>query len=281
MKRADYEQIKEYNELIESKRQEIREYNDKKDLLHDRMDTLGNIYEYFALSSCAVSVLIMNFFTGPGVYIFPLLASVVACGVIGGKFATRKQLDGLNKKIKEAKTIRRKAYDDKEIVFEKIFESYKNKGLDDKGYYKEILRIEEMCKKKTNTMNKLKVERDKLAKNRNFISRMFSYILAPLGAIGVPLLCAFADVGPVGEVTLTLFSNAILFACATVDNHLTKKVENIIAQIENIKDDRTIAYIKRDMRINDALKYWNLESNAYKQMERVPKKEAPLPSRKK
>ena len=268
MKQVDYERIKEYNDLIEKNRLEIKKYNEKKDMLHDRMDTLGNIYEYFVLSSCSISVLIMNFLSGPSIYVLPTLSAFVAAGVISGKFIARKRLDKLNKKIKDAKTIRRNAYDDKEKVFEKIFESYNNKGLDDKGYYKEIVRIEEMCQKKTAAMNRKRIQRDKVAKIRNMISRVFSYVLAPVSVIGIPLLCALGDIGPAGEVALTIGSNIVLFTCATIDDHLTKKVDNIVEEIDKIKEDRTIAYIKRDVRINDALRYWKLNSEKYNSSER-------------
>ena len=101
----------------------------------------------------------------------------------------------------------------------------------------------------------LKQKKKKMEKVRNFISRLFDYGLAPLGAVVLPLICAFSNVGTIGEVAMMTSSSAVLLGCATIDDKLTKEIDEIDDTISDIKSDRTVKYVKRDLKLNEALEF--------------------------
>ena len=219
------------------------------------MYIVGNIYEYLVTPMCAISITLVALFSGPIIYVLPSIAAVGAIGIVFYKFLLRNKIDNINKKISKLKKERQEVYDEREKSYENIFNNLNIKGKDENDYYHQIIKASNECDELTKSMVPHKEKKKKLERARNIISRAFDYGLAPLGAVILPLICSFVDIGTVGEVTMMGLSSAALLGCASVDDRLTKKIEEIDDTINDIKSDRTVKYVKRDLKLNEALNY--------------------------
>lgn len=255
MNQKIFDEIKNSEELIEEKRLAIKDIKKEKAKLHDLMDITSNIYEYLAAPLCAISITLAALFSGPIIYVLPILMSAIAIGISTSKFIIRRKVDKLNVKMSELKDQRQKAYKNREEIYENIFNNLAIKKLDDKDYYHQIVNASNECDKLTDSMIPYKEKRKKLIKSRNIISRIFDYVLAPVTTIVVPLVCSLTGIGVVSQVALMGLSSATLLGCASVDNHLTRGIDNLSYEINSIKSDRTVKYVKRDIKLEESLNY--------------------------
>ena len=90
---------------------------------------------------------------------------------------------------------------------------------------------------------------------RNRLSKLLTFALAPLSTIVLPLVCSFTNISTPMEVTMMLISTASLITCAGVDERLTHKIEDYQDTIDELKSDRTVKYIRRDIKLNEAIEY--------------------------
>ena len=250
-----YDSIKNQESLIEEKRLAIRDIKNEKKRMHNKMDTIGNVYEYLVTPLCAVSIALVALFSGPIIYVLPSVTAVGAISAVSYKFSLRRKIDKLNSKLEKLKDDRRVAYEKREKAYEDIFDNLRLKGKDINDYYHQIVKASKECDNLTEEMIPLKQKKKKMEKVRNFISRLFDYGLAPLGAVVLPLICAFSNVGTIGEVAMMTSSSAVLLGCATIDDKLTKEIDEIDDTISDIKSDRTVKYVKRDLKLNEALEF--------------------------
>ena len=274
-----YELIEKKEALIEEKRLEIKKMKNEKKRLRDKMDIVGNIYEYLVIPVCAISIALVALLSGPIIYVLPSAAAAGAIGVISYKFSLRNKIDKLNNKIANLKKERQDAYDEREKAYEDIFNNLNMNGKDENNYYHQIVKASNECDELTKSMIPYKEKKKKVEKARNIIARTFDYCLAPMGAVLLPLVCSFADMGTLGEIAVMGASSAVLLGCASVDDRLTKKVEELEDNIQDIKNDRTVKYVKRDLKLNEALNHLkrkeqkNNEIQYRKTSKKVEKKE--------
>ena len=261
MNKKIYNEIKEKEFLIEEKRLAIKQIKQEKVKLHSKLDFTGNIYEYLAIPLCTISITLVNLFSGPIIYALPILTAVGAVFSIIYKYSIRKKLDRLNNKIDKLKIERKDAYYIREQTYEKVFNDLQVKDSDDKDYYHQILNASRECDKLTKLMVPYKNKKIKLVKVRNFISRIFDYLLAPFTTIALPLLCSFANVSTISEVSMIAVSSAFLLTSAITDEKLTEKVDELDRDINNLKSDRTVNYVKRDIKLNEALIFLESSKN--------------------
>lgn len=250
-----YSRIKNNDKLIEEKRLAIKKEKKDKSKYHDRFETISNIYEYLATPLCAISISLVALLSGPIVYVLPILATCGALGITSYKFYLRRKMDLINDNIRRIKLERQDCYNQREKDYEKIFSNLENKGMDVEHYYKQLVKLRRECDDLSAKMAPHKNKKEKLEKFRGIISRVFDYGLVPVGAVILPVICAFADVGTIGEIVTMGVSSAALLACATLDNGLTKKIENLEDEIEDIKSDRTFRYAERDLKLASALEF--------------------------
>ena len=101
MGQRDCERIKQIEKLIEKKRIEIKKIKYKRNKINDKIDVVGNIYEYFVTPACAISISLVALFSGPIIYVLPSLTAVGAISIVSYKFLLRNKLDKLNKDIEK------------------------------------------------------------------------------------------------------------------------------------------------------------------------------------
>lgn len=251
----NYNAIKRQEALIEEKRLAIKEEKKKISNLHNKLDMISNIYEYLAAPACAISLALVALTTGPIVYVLPTITALTAIGIITTKFGLKNRIEKYEERLAKLKEERKQAYTDREQAFENIFNNLNILNKDSKDYYHQLMQAHEKCNLMNEYMRPYKQKRKKLSKIKNVISVLFDYVLAPLGAIALPLFCSFADVGTVAEVSLLAASSATLLGCSLVDDRLTSKIDDLTNEIDDIKSDRTVAYVKRDIKLNEALEY--------------------------
>lgn len=255
MEEKYYKEIKESEALIEEKRLTIKEIKKHIVKLKSKIEITGNIYEYFAIPSCAVSLILISLFNGLIIYVLPTFTALGAISAIVYKFLLKKQIEKWNLELDKLKKDRKEAYDNRERVFENIFSDLQNKNLDTNDYYHQIVSISNKCDNLTESMVPYKEKRAKLEKKREIFHKLFDYVLAPLGAVALPLFCSFVNVGAVVEAIAVTISSAALLASATVDEKLTEKIDELTRFINDIKSDRTVNYIKRDLKLSESLDY--------------------------
>lgn len=255
MNKQVIQEIKKQEDLIEEKRLAIKEIKNKRIKFKSRIETAGNIYEYFATPACAISITLVALFTGPIIYVLPAIAAAGAISVIMYKFLLNNKIDKLDKKLKKLKDERQSLYDEREAKYESIFNDLYIQRLDDKDYYHQIVNASNKCNEMTESLKPHKVNKKKLEKVRNIIHNVFDYGLAPLGAVLLPLLFAYADLGTISEVLAMGISSTALFGCVMADERLTQKIEELERTIGDIKDDRTVCYVQRDVKLKEALDY--------------------------
>lgn len=253
MNKKDHVLIKEKEAIIEEKRLEIKSVKNERTKLRNKIDMVGNLYEYLVTPICAISISLVALLSGPIIYVLPTITALGAISVVSYKFFLRKKMDKLDFNIQKLKKERQDAYDLREVAYENVFNDLRAKGLDVKDYYHQIVNASRKCHKLTKSMTPHKQKKFKLEKIRNIISGLFDYSLAPIAAVVLPLVCAFVDVGTIGEIAVMSTSSAVLLGCATVDDKLTKKIDEIEDTISDIKSDRTVEYVKRDLKLNEAL----------------------------
>jgi len=275
MNEYNYNQIRKIEDLIEECRLEIKNIKKQKGNIHDKMDIISNIYEYIAAPLCAISITFAALFTGPIVYVLPILMTAGAISIVTYKFILRKKLDGLNIKLMNVKKKRKLAYDKREEMYENIFNELHSKHLDSKDYYHQIMENGNACNKLSESMLPYKQKKYKLEKNKNILSSFFDYGLAPTSTVVLPLICSLTSLGIVSEVILMSLSSFILMGCASVDDNLSKKIGDLDEAISEIKSDRTVQYIKRDMKLKESLNFLKKQDAllANKKMERLKQTE--------
>lgn len=259
----NYNKIKKQEALIEEKRLAIKEEKKKISKLHNKLDMISNVYEYLATPACAISIALVALTTGPIVYVLPTITALIATGIITAKFGLKNRIEEYEEKLAKLKEERKQAYTDREQTFENIFNNLSVQNKDSKDYYHQLVTTHEKCNLMNEYMEPYKQKRKKLSKIKNIVSGLFDYVLAPLGAIALPLFCSFVNVSTVMEVSLLAASSATLLGCSLVDDRLTSKIEDLTDEIEDIKSDRTVAYVKRDIKLNEALDYLKSIDNRY------------------
>lgn len=267
MNKKDHFLIKEKEAIIEEKRLEIKKVKKERTKLRNKIDMVGNLYEYLVTPICAISISLVALLSGPIIYVLPTITAVGAISVVSYKFFLRKKMDKLDSNIQMLKKERQDAYNSREAAYENVFNDLRAKGMDVNDYYHQIVNASSACDKLTKSMEPHKQKKSKLEKIRNVISGLFDYSLAPIAAVVLPLVCAFVDVGTVGEIAIMSTSSAVLLGCATADDKLTKKIDEIEDTISDIKSDRTVKYVKRDLKLNEALRF--LQSTENKMMNRT------------
>lgn len=267
MNKKDHFLIKEKEAIIEEKRLEIKKVKKERTKLRNKIDIVGNLYEYLVTPICAISISLVALLSGPIIYVLPTITAVGAISVVSYKFFLRKKMDKLDSNIQMLKKERQDAYNSREVAYENVFNDLRAKGMDVNDYYHQIVNASSACDKLTKSMEPHKQKKSKLEKIRNVISGLFDYSLAPIAAVVLPLVCAFVDVGTVGEIAIMSTSSAVLLGCATADDKLTKKIDEIEDTISDIKSDRTVKYVKRDLKLNEALRF--LQSTENKMMNRT------------
>lgn len=251
----NYNKIKKQEELIEEKRLKIKEEKKKITSLKSKLDLIGNLYEYLATPACAISIALVALTTGPIVYILPAITAVLALTVMANKFAIKNKIEKGNNLLSDLKEERKKAYKKREEIFENIFSKLQHTNMDVKDYYHQLVEAHKKCELLNEYMEPYKNKRTKLNKTKNIISGVFGYLLAPVAAVIMPLVCSFVDVGLVWEIAIMAMSSGTLLALALTDDHLTSKIDDLTEEIDDIKSDRTVAYVKRDIKLNEALEY--------------------------
>lgn len=254
-----YEQIRYKEKQIEEKRINIKKIKNAKGNIHNVMDTISNIYEYFAAPLCAISISLTAFFTGPIVYALPIATAACAISIVSYKFSLRRKLDLLNKRMAILKDERQELYEQREQLYEDMFNKLQHQNLDKKDYYHQILEAEKSCQDLTVSMLPYKSRKKKYITTRKVISRTFDYGLAPTATVILPLVCALISMSPLGQVISMSTSSALLLGCASVDDYLAKKIEEQDSFIQDIKSDRTVKYVQRDMKLKESLEYLNRE----------------------
>lgn len=271
MNNYNYEEIKRKEDLIEANRLAIKELKKEKSKLHGKMDMSGNIYEYLASPLCAISITLSALFTGPVVYILPIAMTGVAINMVVYKYSIRKKIDKLNNKMQGLKKERQKAYQEREKAYENIFNSLYAQKLDDKDYYHQIIAASEACEELTKSMQPYKEKKSKWEKIKNRISRIFSYVLAPLATVVLPVLATIFNMSLVGQIIMMAISSATLLSCVLVDDNLTQKIDELVKTINEIKSDRTVKYVQRDLKLKESLEYLKIKDSEFKRNQaRVP-----------
>lgn len=271
MNNYNYEEIKRKEELIEANRLAIKELKKEKFKLHSKMDMSGNIYEYLASPLCAISITLSALFTGPVVYILPITMTGVAINMIAYKYSIRKKIDKLNNKMQSLKKERQNAYQERERAYENIFNSLHAQKLDDKDYYHQIIAASEACEELTESMQPYKEKKSKLEKIKNRISRIFDYVLAPLATVVLPVFAAVFNMSLVWQIVMMTISSAALLGCVLVDDNLTQKVDDLAKTINEIKSDRTVKYVQRDLKLKESLEYLKIKDSEFKKNQsRIP-----------
>ena len=125
----NYNKIKKQEALIEEKRLAIKEEKKKISSLLNKIDMIGNIYEYLATPVCAISIALVALTTGPIVYVLPSIAAVCAISIVTTKFFLKKKVEKIQETLSNLKEERKQAYQDRERTFEDIFSNLKNNYL--------------------------------------------------------------------------------------------------------------------------------------------------------
>lgn len=252
----NYNEIKRKEEIIESNRLEIKKYKKEKIKLNNFMIFITNIYEYLVSPLCAISITLVAFFNGPIVYLLPALMGVVAIGMITYKYHTSKEIDKLEDKIIDLKKQRQEAYNKREELYEKIFNDLNLKHLDKNNYYHQIVNASRACEVMTESMVPFKDKKKKLEKIQNYFSKIFDYgLVAPGSTVILPIICSIANMGSWLELATMAISSIAIFGCVSVDERLSKKIDELNNSINEIKSDRTVRYVTRDLKLKEALDY--------------------------
>jgi len=251
----NYNKIKNEEAIIEKKRLQIKEEKKEISSLHNKLDTTGNIYEYLATPACAISIALVALTTGPIVYVLPIITAICAISVVSAKYILKNKIEKGQNRISKLKEERKQAYQNREEAFEEIFNNLHNENMDKQDYYNQLVEAHNKCNLMNEYMEPYKHKRSKLKKIKNVISGVFDYFLAPLGAVVMPLFCSFVNVGTLGEVLMLAISSGTLLGCSLIDDRLSSKIEDLTDEIDDIKSDRTVAYVKRDIKLNEALEY--------------------------
>lgn len=255
MIKKNYELIKKSQDLIEEKRLEIKRIKAYKSKLNHTIDSINNIYEYLLAPLCAISITLATLFTGAITYILPIITAIAAITINTYKYNVKQKIEVLDSKLEECKLLRKQAYDKRENTFEDIFANLHNLNQDEKQYYEQILKIRKECDEINSIIEPYKVLKRKTELTRNGLSKLLTFALAPLSTIVLPLVCSFTNISTPMEVTMMLISTASLITCAGVDERLTHKIEDYQDTIDELKSDRTVKYIRRDIKLNEAIEY--------------------------
>lgn len=255
MRNRYFELVKEQSALIEEKRLEIKNIKTYKSKLKNKLDAITTVYEYLLAPLCAISMTFATLFAGPITFVLPIAMAILAIGVNVYKYNVRKRMDVLNDRIDIAKNIRGVAYNQREQAFKKLFAGLQRNHCDEKHYYEQMENIENECNEINKRMQPYKEERDKIEKSKKGLSRVFSYVLAPLSTIVLPLVCSMANVPPVGEIGVMLASTASLLTCSSIDTKWDHKLNDLEESIDELKSDRTVKYVERDLKLNEAIEF--------------------------
>ena len=182
----------------------------------------------------------------------------------------KRKVEVLDDKLSEHKLLRKQAYDIREKSFEDIFNNLHTIHKDDKKYYEQILKIREECDSINSIIEPYKVLRDRAESKRGKLSKILTFVLAPLSTIVLPLVCSLSDMSIAGEVATMMLSTISLITCAGMDEKLAHKIEGYEDTINELKSDRTVKYIKRDMKLNEALEYLKTNSMIDKNAREIP-----------
>ena len=255
MRNKYFELVKEQGELIEEKRLEIKNIKNYKSKLKNKLDAMTTIYEYLLAPLCAISMTLATLFTGPITFVLPISMAVFAIGINIYKYNIRSKMDVLNDRIDLAKNVRAVAYNQREQAFKRLFAGLQRRKSDDKNYYEQISNIEKECNAINARLAPYKEERNRIEKNKKGLSRVFSYVLAPLSTIVLPLVCSVANIPPIGEMGVMLASTASLLTCSSIDTKMDHKLNDIEETIDELKSDRTVKYVERDLKLNEAIEF--------------------------
>lgn len=255
MNKQNINKIKNCENEIEKKRLAIRKIKKDKIRLINEVDTLGDVYEYFAVPSCTISIMLVSLFSGFGVFILPIIATLATIIVVVAKLITNNKIESLEKKIDELKLSRQEDYKNREKIYASIFDVLQKKNLDKFDYYHQIVEVSNCCDLLTESTFPYKKKMKEMIETRSFLRKIFDYLLAPLGSIFLPLVCALFSIGIAVNVVLVFILSSILFSLVMIDEKLTKKIQQISIIIDEIKKDRTINYIKRDLMLRDCLEF--------------------------
>lgn len=255
MRNKYFELVKEQGELIEEKRLEIKNIKNYKSKLKNKLDAMTTIYEYLLAPLCAISMTLVTLFTGPITYVLPISMAVFAIGINIYKYNIRSKMDVLNDRIDMAKNVRAVAYNQREQAFKRLFAGLRSRKSDDKNYYEQISNIEKECNAINARLAPYKEERSRIERNKKGLSRVFSYVLAPLSTIVLPLVCSVANIPPIGEIGVMLASTASLLTCSSIDTKMDHKLNDIEETIDELKSDRTVKYVERDLKLNEAIEF--------------------------
>lgn len=251
----NYENVKEQALIIEEKRLIIKELKKRVSKIRNLIDNIGDIYEYLAIPLCAISITLVALFKGVIVYILPLITAIIAINVIAYKFVLNTKLERLNNQINKIKEERKSAYETRENIVENIFDDLHVKDLDTKDYYHQLVEINKKSNLLSSYMIPYKQKRKTIIKYKRITTYFFDYLLAPLTAIVLPLSCSFMDLSVVLQVVLMSISSFLLLSCALLNERLGNKIEELSDEIDDIKSDRTVNYVKRDIMLTEALEY--------------------------
>ena len=270
MIKKNYELIKKSQDLIEEKRLEIKRIKAYKSKLNHTIDSINNIYEYLLAPLCAISITLATLFTGAITYILPIITAIAAITINTYKYNVKQKIEVLDSKLEECKLLRKQAYDKRENTFEEIFANLHNLNQDEKQYYEQILKIRKECDEINSIIDPYKVLKRKTELTRNRLSKLLTFALAPLSTIVLPLVCSFTNISTPMEVTMMLISTASLITCAGVDERLTHKIEDYQDTIDELKSDRTVKYIRRDIKLNEAIEYLKNHSMIDRNVKPIP-----------
>jgi len=270
MIKKNYELIKKSQDLIEEKRLEIKKIKTYKSKLNNKIDSVNNIYEYLLAPLCAISITLSTLFTGAITYILPIITALTAIGVNVYKYNIKQKIEVLDNRLEESKLLRKQAYDKRERAFEDIFANLHNLNKDEKKYYEQILKIREECDEINSVIEPYKVLKNKSKSIRNKLSKLLIFGLAPISTIVLPIVCSFTNMPTQAEIATMLISTASLITCAGIDEKITHKIENYQDIIDELKSDRTVKYIKRDIKLNEALEYLKKRSMIDRNAKPIP-----------
>lgn len=251
----NFQLIKQKETLIETNRLSIKKLKNFKRKMLDKMEFISNIYEYLVTPACAISIALVALFHGPIIYLLPSITAICAICVISYKFFIRNKFDNLDKQISILKEERQSAYDNREKLYENIFNDLNQKNEDIKDYYHQLLQVSDDCNVITKLMVPYKREKEKCVRIKNVISKVFDYILAPLAAVAIPLLFSFINAKTIVEVLVMAVMSFVLLIFALTDEKLTKRIEELEDEISELKSDRTVRYVKRDLKLKEALEF--------------------------
>ena len=255
MNKKNIARIKVCEDKIEEKRLNIKKIKEEKIKLMCKLDVVSNIYEYFAIPSCTISITLIALFSGFVIYVLPLITALGAINVIINKIILGNKIEKLDDELDRLKASRQQDYLNREKIYASIFNDLYLKQLDSNDYYHQIVEASERCDLLTEATIPYKKERKHLLKVRNIIHKLFDYLLAPMSAIFLPLICAFTNMGVLSKVILMSILSLILFCSVMVDEYLTRKINSLSRIIDSIKSDRTVNYVKRDLKLAESLKY--------------------------